>query len=475
MVFIVFINFSVNVLGAKNTTSIDSKLTTNNEVVDENEFYDLFINHQYLIDDYNLSVANDAYTEDNEKVLWLPASVEYASKIDVCNSDEKVMYLDLNEENGFIVVDSNDVLVEFNTNSDLAFLRESNNFYYSFSDSFVTYNENTGGFDQIYVDDFSSVDFFNEEVSNTPVQHNGQASSGDGEIYDIDAYIADRYGSNYIYVSGNYIQDYDWIYQYDTSVYEMKLVNPDDQTDVLFASEGNCVINASYSLLSNLPYTNNYQYYSYFSNLRFGLRDSNYMNEISTDPLLYMTYSSYSATYEMNGIDYDETWLLNGSSIIDSIPHMYIQLRDQAINNYGYENDGMSQTYADNMIETVIHLAEYNYPNFDMVSTSSEDTIISQIDSGRPGLISTSGSETYNNHSMAVYGYRKYKYYTYFLGFIKVTNYAYFWVVDSGHRTEAYSSNFRNSNGDYLNWFDGNQSSTDFMYISTSSFILPSC
>ncbi len=199
------------------------------------------------------------------------------------------------------------------------------------------------------------------------------------------------------------------------------------------------------------------------------------MNEISTDPLLYMTYSSYSATYEMNGIDYDETWSLNSSSIIDSIPHMYIQLRDEAINNYGYENNGMSHTYADNMIETVTHLAEYNYPNFDMVSTSSDDTIISQIDSGKIALISTSGSETYSNHSMAVYGYRKYKYYTYILGIIKKTNYAYFWVVDSGHRTKVHSLNFRNSNGDYLNWFDGNQSSTDFMYISASSFILPSC
>ena len=89
------------------------------------------------------------------------------------------------------------------------------------------------------------------------------------------------------------------------------------------------------------------------------------------------------------------------------------------------------------------------------------------FDYGIPVVISVNNSLDYHNHTMLIYGYKKYAYevavFSFPLGFHIETVYAYLWLVDDNWSTQP-------------TWYDPFKSS-DNMYFCTerTSLIWPNC
>lgn len=146
-------------------------------------------------------------------------AIEYANYIDVVNEDFEVLYIDFSGDNGFLVLnDETDEIYEFNDHGDLVELRHASNYHYSIHDSFVVFDEVKNIYEKIYDANFEDVICTNDEILSSPEIHGGQDREGDGQIYDLNAYVSSRY-PGYTYVQSKYIRNYRVVYQTDNSVY----------------------------------------------------------------------------------------------------------------------------------------------------------------------------------------------------------------------------------------------------------------
>ena len=239
--------------------------------------------------------------------------------------------------------------------------------------------------------------------------YDGQLEAGDGKIYDIESYVNSRY-PDYQFYKSNFINNYRLVYQQDTSYY----LSSDDRC------EGNCVLNASYSMLINMARNSwNEKYYTkeYYVNL--------YDNKAIYNDSLYdsLTSNGWKINYGYR-IGSDE----NGKKVLKSMPHLYTQIRDVAISKYDYDvTNGMMSSDIVNIINDI--QGWYGY-NSTFKETTSNDDVINLVNSYIPSVISTS-SITYNNHAMSVYGYYVIlKTNTWW--FFSSTDYKYFYCVDDG-------------------------------------------
>jgi hypothetical protein len=405
---------------------------------------------------------------------------EYYKMIDIMNSEEKAYYIDLYEDDGFIVANNSNIY-QYVKDVDLNELRHLNEFYYSLTDGFIVYNEEKQHYEKIYDDKYEDVICTSNEVLNSPVKHDGQIKDGDGEIYDLDAYVSNRY-PNYKLVEKEYLKGYKISNQFDTSTYIAKYYDENEICRTI-SSEGNCVINATYSMLSNLPTVKNNNNYAWEYNTNYlnGLKGIDCSSSITYDKF-YSEYGNkkyYNTEYnadlkkDLKGyweINYNRN--TNGKQTIKDMAQLYMQLRTVALDEGYMPKDGMSFSSTKNMIEKTDDLYGYN---LDYELTSSTESVINNIKLGYPSLISTNGSETYGNHAMAVYGYAIYSYEVSVWWWTE-TRYAYFWAVDSGHITTSYSQ-FYDEKGNIVNWFDPNSSSTQFGIINRNSLTVlwPTC
>lgn len=274
------------------------------------------------------------------------------------------------------------------------------------------YSDGKGTFEFVIEDNtnIGSSDTEHDELSLASVTaYDGQLEDGDGKIYDIAAYVADRY-PDYQYNKSRIITNYRYIYQYDTSFYLHS-----------GSSEGNCVINSTYSMLLN---TGMNGYCSKFYSNDYYM-DCRYTNPIANDVHYSITNNGWNINERVR-IGSDR----NGYNALENIPHLYYQLRERAIASYGYdENSGMKGTYIPNMIADIDGYYGYttSYSN-----TSDRNTVLDLIDDGIPSVVLTSNSETYGNHAMAVKGYYVISKDESFWLF-NIVKYIYFYCVDDGH------------------------------------------
>lgn len=174
----------------------------------------------------------------------------------ILENNEKGYYFDF--DNGFMVA-SFDYEIYLISNNDLPYENDlflSNNEIYFNGSSF----RNEDGFEYV----ISNNQITNENVLDARNQSKSPSINlEDGEIKysDIYKYISSNY-SGFNIVSENYIKSYDYISQFDTSIY-IKRNNGYDY------SEGNCVLNATYSMLHNLGKKNrdrNFYYKDFYVN-----------------------------------------------------------------------------------------------------------------------------------------------------------------------------------------------------------------
>lgn len=276
-------------------------------------------------------------------------------------------------------------------------IRSISNFDLSFeSDLFSTdsvYFSGTAFYDSNGVEYRTSDDEILTTKLGTPAttKSSPATNQNDGKITsdDIGSYISSNY-SGYTIVDEKYIPYYDYIGQFDTSVYVKK--NPDGG----HSSEGNCVLNATYSMLHNMGkrYRNREFYFS------------DYYVDYSGDRLIHDAH--YSSRNNANG------WMPNTFKIegtpnnnkvaIECMSDLYLRLRERAISSYGYNEEGMYLADVKNMAMDVDGWYGYDTTFRD---TKNFDIVKEMVDDNIPLVVGTTGSITYDNHAMSVNGYIK--------------------------------------------------------------------
>lgn len=398
-------------------------------------------NLKTMSEEYNKSIPTSAqdtiklsnrFTSNNNG--FCAESIEGTVKVYVLEDSVEAIFLDFDGENGYMLVTAENELYEFETTGELDYLKDIEYAYYSTIDGFVYYDEKSNSYeryDSVGIEDvlFKSADSKDCMTSDNLMAYEGQVSdAGDGKIYDIDAYVKSRY-PNYTYQSGYSLSDYEFVYQWDTSIYRS-----DD------GSEGNCVINATYSMM-------NYW------------RKSGRANKLPDTTLDYSSAVVNDTLYSKYGNSSYGSWRTNNSTTLSKMPSLYMHIRDYAI-GYGYYPDkGMKFSYVDDMANATAK----DFGNTAVIAkeTSSFSTAKTYLDYGRAGAISVSGSSTFGNHAMGLYGYRIYTYKSGWWIFSS-TKTAYFYQVDDGHSYKK---------GVYTDvFFDPNTSakpSLSFVYLST--------
>ena len=345
-------------------------------------------------------------------------SIEGQTLILLTDFNRYGIFLDFDGSNGYMLVTEGYTLYEFEPQGDLPYLKGVTLAYYNSFDGFMYLDTETGLLEKYdYVDKTSELyGGLGTEATAEDVLYGaaGQPSdvNGDGKIYDIDSYVAAVY-PNYVYQDRYIITDYQFIYQDDTSVYKR-------YSGGKIYTEGNCVINATYSMMNDWYRRGRFQW------LPSGT--TNYATLVTSDRL-YSTYGT--GTY--NG------WTTNSYYTLSHMPTLYLELRDYAI-DYGYNPvNGMSSNYIIDMVERVASSRGYT---FNMVKTSSFNSNVRyQLDTNHACVISVNGSSTFNNHSMGLFGY---VHYTYTSGWwiFATTKDKYFYVVDDGHSYKKGDSNY---------------------------------
>ena len=363
----------------------------------------------------NLDKVREQYNSAVGEEVFKAQSIESRKEVILTDTNEYAVYLDFDGDNGYLLVDGKNNLFEFETDGDLEYLRTVDTVYYNDFDKFM-YFDNESSTLQVYENQYNNssllsqaqcIDGIDTDTDNLGAPYNGQPNAGDGYIYDIEAYVSDRYPSySRDYSDWYVIRDYAFKNQFNTSLYQ------EHRDGGKIYSEGNCVINATYSMMCD------WQRKGIYSSLPTSTADLR--SSISSD-----------RQYHPYGDGTNSAWSINYSYILQAIPNLYLQIRNYAI-DYGYKpENGMQFKYVSNMVSNV---AANNGLSISMTQSSSFDGAKASIRSNRAATIGVNKSSSYNNHGMALIGYMKYTYKSGWWIFSS-TKTAYFFAVDDCHGT----------------------------------------
>ncbi|MCL1885474.1 MAG: hypothetical protein FWF98_01730 [Dehalococcoidia bacterium] len=316
-----------------------------------------------FVEDYNSGLNTD------EK-LFSASYVEFKREIILVESGDIAIYLDFDGDNGYMLLGDNYVGYAFEIEGDLEYLRNIDEIYfYSVYDKFMFVQN--GELIPAGIE-FKGEDFWDD--FNYGVQWAGQdPPGGAGLIYNLPAYMLDRYDAGYLPHESNTLSGFILAKQYDLSTYYK--INGNVST-----SEGNCVLSSIYVLLNYWRYAKGYS--------SFPSTSSNY-NPINDYFYTQVVNDGWTPHYPNN------------------TPDLYLTIRSMAVNNHGYKTGGVSAI--DMVIEEAA--AFYGYNALDAskrLTWSFGGEVVNQINAGRPSLWNP-GFGTYGSHSTVCYGYEVYR------------------------------------------------------------------
>lgn len=384
----------------------------------------------------NLYVVRDKYNEsvsETEEKEFKANFVEYRKEVYLMDKQEYAVYMDFDGNNGYLLVDKDNTLYEFETQGDRTELKEGTPLYYSSFDGFMFWDEQA-----MCLQRYDNTLERQEDLSGATV-YAGQNEEGDGEIFGIEAYVSSRYPDyERDYSDWFILQNFNFHRQFNTSVYRRV-------SGTGWFSEGNCVLNATYSMMFD------WRNRGYYPNLTADIVD--YSTRVRTDPL----FNPYG-----NGTYSD--WEIN-TDVIEAMPQLYLDIRSYAL-NYDYDPlNGFMFKYVKNIAQNTA--TKYGY-SITINQTSSFENAKSSLRNGKAMVIGVNGSETYVDHGMTIIGYLKYTYESGWWIFA-TTKTAYFFAVDDCWGTadgNAYSNhistspNTQSTNAYRAVWFDPNVSAT---------------
>ncbi|MDE6661436.1 MAG: hypothetical protein K2J93_06410, partial [Anaeroplasmataceae bacterium] len=252
--------------------------------------------------------------------------------------------------------------------------------------------------------------------------YNGQRGSGEAAIYDLYAYISDRYPSynqeeihRKAFIEGPYIST-----TMMSTSYFVKNISDDGGNSYHYVqSEGNCAITASFNVMSS------WKQMGYFDKFPLKTVYRDIREEIKTDP----NYAQYGTG--VGGVGIDSYWTTNYESRLQYMPELYYYARYYAVaaKNYTPET-GLSTSQA----KSIFTFCTSQYVGgtiYGKTSTNFAD-VMERLQNGQAVFMGVSGSETFGgDHAVALLGYYRYSY-TSGVWIFAQTKTAYFYVIDDG-------------------------------------------
>lgn len=359
----------------------------------------------------NLSEFKREYNQTHLAEPLLATSVEKHCLVYILDSNEFGVYLDFNDDRGYLVTSLSYDLYDINTEEDLEYLKDKDFTYYSTFDGFLYHD---GASYQKYVN-------HSERMSEIVYSYNGQSEPGESKIYSISDYVSDRYPSytleeerdNIVY--GNY---YSSTRMMNTSYY-LKYISKDGGYHFdSYQTEANCALNAAFNVM------NSWQKKGIYPNLPIKSVTRDIRNWIKQDP----DYQYYGEGEDIVGHDF--YWAVNYDYVLSKIPELYFQARLFAVENEKYDpTQGLTTTKTTNVMKSTLEY--YNYTASLKTSTNFSD-VITAIQEDKAVFMGIANSISYGgNHAVALLGYRKYSYKTGVWIFEK-THIAYFFLIDDG-------------------------------------------
>lgn len=376
---------------------------------------------EYLPSDYasvaefiveNLTVFAGEYNKqiEDEGDAFEATSCEFTAPIYVHTFDQEGLYLDFNDDNGYMIVVNDYTVVAFETKGDYSYLRGQDYLHYSVYDGFL-YDDGTGNFIPYYYQQMTEEDC--EEYSKTVLEsYSGQSKGKDGTIYDPYAFVKDKYGSGYSVYQQKSLSSYQYVSQYDLSIYYEKKNNST-------YSEGNCSLASIYSLMNYLRTSGKYKNLPSGSKVYSATKDSFYKK--------YSKKSNY--TIEKN----------------KRLPILYYEIREYAKDHYGYEVNGTNPFNIETIIEKVGREYNCNINANHILIWSYEKQVVKEIDAGYPTIWNMANSSSYGSHTTVVTGYKTYRKTTSVFG-IKIYSYVKLLQLNDNWRTSARYFDFTNYN-----------------------------
>jgi hypothetical protein len=380
------------------------KVSASEEIVSD---YDSIVN--YISN--HLTDFKKEYNKNHIKEPLRATNVEHHCLVYILDVNEYGVYLDFNDDRGYLVTSFNLDLFELNTSEDLEYLKDLNFTYYSTFDGFL-YDD--GNSYKKYIDNLDSAD----EII---YSYNGQDEDGESKITNLQEYMSDRYPSYKLeekQESAVYEQMYIPTNMYRTSYYLKYISNDGGYIYDSYKTESNCALTAAFNVMSSWKKSGIYL------NLPSKAATRDVRNLIKDDP----DYKYYGVGEDMVGHDF--YWSVNDDNVLMNFPELYYQLRLYAVTNKGYDPElGLTTSKAKDTMEHVIKEHEYSQS---LKMTTSLSNVIESLQQGRAVFMGISNSTSYvEDHAVALLGYQKYSYKTGVWIFEK-THIAYFLLIDDG-------------------------------------------
>ncbi|MDE6241847.1 MAG: hypothetical protein K2M08_05470, partial [Anaeroplasmataceae bacterium] len=358
----------------------------------------------------HLSEFKEEYNKLNEEPLKA-VGIEGYSLVYIIDSKEYGVYLDFNDDNGYLVSSFTFDLHAIETEGDIEYLKNVDFTYYSVIDGFL-YHDGT------------SYQKYEKETREAEMVYgyNGQNGTGEAGIYNLDNYMADRYPSyNLVNTfeetlhSGKYIPTN----MLETSYFIKKVSKDGGYTYNYSESESNCALTADFNVMSS------WKQMGFFDKFPLKTVIKDMREKVKEDP----NYAVYGTG--IGGVGIESYWTTNTEGRLQYMSELYYYARYYAVaaNNYTPES-GLTTTEAKGVITfcTNQYIGGTIYPK---TSTNFSD-VMDRLQNGRAVFMGVSGSQSFGgDHAVALLGYRQYTYKSGVWIFAQ-TKTAYFYMIDDG-------------------------------------------
>lgn len=348
----------------------------------------------------NLPVFDEMFKIFGE--AFYATSVEKVIPCTVINEKgekEKAAYVDFNGSFGYVVISEDKFVYAYKNEGNLEEINALDEVIYSVTDGFVYDNDGVYvpyDFDENKPDSTFSYEYFLEYFNYI---------SSDGSIENPDEYVKETYGDGYVVSSQNELDDFDYLKQFDTSIY---IAYSEDKNYIY--SEGNCAPNALAST------------FSYIAKMAGKTTDEKFsaLPKLTDKAKIYATEDPFFDKYKDDVYDYQRNpeghYKINGYNARTGVcsgyevPALYKDIRTYIVDHYGYETSGLAPKHFKDIVASF--MAKYGVENENVkgfLDVGSFGAIVKpQIDKGYPVLWSVYNSSTYDNHTTTTTGYKVY-------------------------------------------------------------------
>jgi hypothetical protein len=269
--------------------------------------------------------------------------------------------IDFTGENGYVIVNDEYSLLAVMTNGDYSALAGYSDLCYAMTDGLL-----------YTVDGIRMC--MDRASTQTPTPSDriyvGQESIGEGEIYNLEFYVSDRYSDRYTSSASKILEFEELHRQRDLSVYKSN------------GGEGNCTLAAVYTCLEILG--------------------RNILYDTALFPALSETVT-IDVVNDPNYPKYADDPNYHIDPYVD-LPLVYSQVRDVVVGTYNYL-DGVFPWVNEILFNNILDKYECGMKAVNHYAWTYQEDLIPEIDAGLPVQMSITGAKCYASHSISVIGY----------------------------------------------------------------------